>query len=201
MKTTRTLATLSIAIALVALGGSAQGPVAELTKTETDGLIFMREEEKLARDVYTVLAEKWGSRPFSNIASSEERHMAAVKTLLDRYGLNAPADRTKPGEFANATLQRLYTELVKRGSTSRVEALQVGAIIEDLDLFDLARWQKTPVRADIQNVYANLERGSRNHLRTFYWSLKGQGVVYVAQYLGKNTLQKIVDSPHERGGG
>lgn len=201
MKTTRTLASLSIAFALVALGGSIPRPAAELTKAEADGMIFMREEEKLARDVYTVLAEKWGSRPFSNIASSEERHMAAVKTLLDRYGLKDPAELTKRGEFANATLQQLYTDLVKRGSSSRAEALQVGAIIEDLDLFDLARWQKTPVRADIRNVYANLERGSRNHLRTFYWSLKGQGVVYVAQYLEKDALQKIVDSPRERGVG
>lgn len=45
----------------------------------------MREEEKLARDVYLTFGEKWGLTLFTNIAKSEQTHTDAVKTLLDRY--------------------------------------------------------------------------------------------------------------------
>lgn len=40
-----------------------------LTDAETDGILFMREEEKLARDVYLGLADPWDLRVFENIAA------------------------------------------------------------------------------------------------------------------------------------
>ena len=38
------------------------GPVDQLTPTEIEDLVYMREEEKLARDSYLVLGETWGLR-------------------------------------------------------------------------------------------------------------------------------------------
>jgi hypothetical protein len=86
-------------------------PAGELNQVETDALLFMWEEEKLARDVYTVLGTVWTKPLFGNIAASEQVHMDSVKDLLDRYGLATPTDDVA-GVFANAELQALYTELV-----------------------------------------------------------------------------------------
>lgn len=174
--------------------------VPKLSQEERDGLVYMREEEKLARDVYNVFTLKWGARPFGNIAQSEQTHMDAVKVLLDRYGLDDPAARTRPGVFKNPELQALYTKLVARGGASRIEALKVGALIEDLDLYDLERWLKVTVQPDIKLVYENLAMGSRNHLRAFITALGNSGGSYVPRYLAKADFDKIVAAPMERGG-
>lgn len=39
-----------------------------------DDLLYMREEEKLARDVYITLYEKWGIPVFNNISNRESDH-------------------------------------------------------------------------------------------------------------------------------
>lgn len=187
-------------LTLMATVLTAQSGGSTLSPAEKEGLMFMREEEKLARDVYQVLAAKWGDRPFGNIAQSEQTHMDAVKTLLDRYGIVDPAS-PKPGVFNNPDLQELYDDFVKQGRTSRIEALKVGATIEDLDLYDLARWQKKTTAPDVRQVFSNLERGSRNHLRSFVSVIKRQGATYKPQFLTQAEFDKIINSPMERGRG
>jgi hypothetical protein len=66
-------------------------PASDLSPEETAALLFMREEEKLARDVYNTLYEIWGQPTFTNIAASEQTHMDEVKLLLERYSLADPA--------------------------------------------------------------------------------------------------------------
>lgn len=127
-----------------------------LTPEEVAGLVWMREEEKLAHDVYVTLYEQWQIQAFSNIARSEVTHMDAVKTLLDRYGLADPAAANPVGVFTNPEIQTLYDELVARGRTSEIEALRVGATIEDLDIVDLQ--QRASTTPDIALVYDTLER-------------------------------------------
>ena len=102
-------------------------PASDLNDTEVASLLFMREEEKLARDVYNTLYSVWGQPTFQNIASSEQTHMDEVKQLLDRYGLTDPA--LTPGQFTDPTLQSLYNQLVAQGSASLADALKVGAAI------------------------------------------------------------------------
>ena len=104
-------------------------PVAELTEAEEEGLMYMREEEKLAGDVYDAMYDQWGLQIFDNISDAEVMHTDSVKILLDRYGLNDPAAGLAPGEFANTELQALYDELVATGSQSLTDALLVGALI------------------------------------------------------------------------
>lgn len=139
----------------------------DLTQEEADALVFLREEEKLARDVYLVLDEEWGKKTFSNIAASEQRHMDSVKTLLDAYGVADPIGADTPGVFTNAELQAAYDALVMQGSQSLEEALKVGVAIEELDIEDLQALLAMSPSADITEVAQNLLKGSQNHLSSF----------------------------------
>jgi hypothetical protein len=175
----------------------------ELSDSEAAGILFMREEEKLARDVYLTLYEEWGLGIFENIASSEATHMEAVKSLIDRYGLEDPAAGKDVGEFTNQELQGLFDELVEQGSQSLVEALKVGAaieeMIEEIDILDLQRHIAETDKADVQRVYENLMKGSRNHLQAFTSTIERQGETYQPQYLDQETFDEIVNAPRGRG--
>lgn len=138
---------------------------ATLDAVTADGLRWMREEEKLARDVYLALAERYDLPVFANIAASEQAHMDAVGALLERYGLDDPAAGAAVGAFTEPELQALYDTLTAKGATSLGAALEVGATIEELDIADLrARATAAP---DVARLYAALERGSGNHLTAF----------------------------------
>lgn len=160
-------------------------PVEPLSTGEQTSLVFMREEEKLARDVYVYLDSLWGASvpTFTNIAKSEATHMASILTLLQRYALADPAATTGLGQFADPRLQVLYDQLVVGGSVSLVEALKVGAAIEEIDIIDLQAAQAIVDNRDIRLVYESLLSGSRNHLQAFVRALQQQGVVYTPQCL------------------
>jgi hypothetical protein len=150
---------------------------ASLSDDEVYWLTYMREEEKLARDVYLILHEEWGSRIFDNISQSEQTHMDAIKTLLDRYGLDDPAEGSDVGVFTPGTgLQELYDDLITGGKESLVNALKVGVFIEQTDIDDLTQGIATTTRKDIKTVYTNLRKGSLNHLDAFCSNLAKLGV-------------------------
>ncbi len=175
--------------------------IGELSEVEVEGLLFMREEEKLARDVYLTLADLWGLPVFNNIAQSETNHMEAVGTLLDRYGLEDPAATTAQGVFTNQTLQALYDQLMAQGTQSLVDALHAGAAIEEIDILDLEDYISKTQREDITFVYNNLLKGSGNHLRAFVSSLEMQaGETYQPQYLDQGAYAAIIDASPQRGG-
>ncbi|GAB4460223.1 MAG: hypothetical protein Kow0070_16130 [Anaerolineales bacterium] len=166
-------------------------PASDLSAEETASLLFMREEEKLARDVYNALYAIWGQPTFQNIAASEQAHMDEVKLLLDRYGLTDPA--LAPGQFTDSNLQALYNQLTAQGAISLADALKVGAAIEEIDILDLQTRLAQTDNADIQWVYNNLMSGSYNHLRAFTSALTQQtGEVYQPQYLPADTYQSII---------
>ena len=166
-----TTAPVAVPTATTAPAPAAAAPsvaaVAQLTAGEIAGLNLMREEEKLARDVYLYLYNKWGLRTFSNIAESEQTHMDSIKTLLDRYGLPDPASGKAAGVFGDAHLQELYNQLIAQGSKSTDEAWNVGIAIEELDIDDLEKLIAATTKADIILVYQNLLKGSESHLAAF----------------------------------
>lgn len=170
-----------------------------LTEKEKQGLILIREEEKLARDVYVTLGALYSARIFSNIAQSEQTHMDAVGGLISRYELIDPANGKEVGEFSSKELQSLYTNLVDQGKKSLVDALIVGATVEDLDIADLDRLMKETKSQDILAVYANLEKGSRNHLRAFVRTIANNGGVYNPSHISREMYDAIIASPQERG--
>jgi hypothetical protein len=172
----------------------------ELTDDEAAGILYMREEEKLARDVYNRLGELWGVRVFSNIAGSEQAHMETMLVLIDRYNLSDPVVDDTPGVFSDPALQSLYDDLVETGSASLGDAFRVGALIEELDIADLEERLSMTDNDDIAIVYQNLLRGSRNHLRSFYRQLERSGVDYEPTYLSADEVSRIINSPRETGG-
>ncbi len=174
---------------------------AALTDAERAGLLYMYEEEKLARDVYTTLGATWGIRIFANITESEKTHMAAVGRLLARYQVPLPTTDDTVGTFHDPKLKTLYETLVERGTTTQGEALTVGALIEDLDIADLDRYMQETRNADINAVYTELQRGSRNHLRAFTRQLNARGISYEPQYISRDTYDAIIESAQEKGKG
>lgn len=147
----------------------AAGPIfaAPLSDDEKYWLSYMREEEKVARDVYLTLYEKWGLTIFNNIASSEQKHMDAVKNLLVRYSLDDPAADDGVGVFSTEKFRTMYLDLIGMGDVSVTAALEVGKLIEWTDIEDLDAALAKTVHKDIIRVYQNLRAGSENHLAAF----------------------------------
>jgi hypothetical protein len=175
----------------------ASDQLVDLTESDIAGLLWMREEEQLAHDVYTALGAEWGLRIFENIAASETTHIGLVADLLDRSGIDDPIADAPAGTFTIQAMQELYDELVADGSNSLIDALEVGALIEEIDIADL-RAQATDI-ADIQATYDQLERGSRNHLRAFTSQLAARDVTYEPTLLGVAAYDAIVSGEMERG--
>jgi len=173
--------------------------VTEVSEDEDLGLAYMREEEKLARDVYITLFGMYDNQVFDNISKAEQRHMDQVLTILEKYNLPDPA-LPNIGEFENDILQELYNDLIAQGSESETEALLVGATIEDLDIYDLANFTLETADQDIIKLYDALACGSRNHMRAFIFQLDSLEVTYTPQFIAQEELDSIVAGDHERCG-
>jgi hypothetical protein len=182
--------------AMAAPAGKKQSSNSELTQIEIANLQFMREEEKLARDVYLTMDQYWGQQSdvFANIAVSEESHTSTINYLLDKYDIEDPVISDEIGVFTNPELQELYHTLVEQGSVSFIDGLHVAALIEEVDMEDiLAAIEATDERAMIL-AYSNLLDGSKSHLRGFVSVIEAQGLVYEAQVLDADEVQLILES-------
>lgn len=168
-------------------------PISDLTELEESELMFMREEEKLARDVYMYLYSKWQQNTFKNISNSEQQHMNSLKILIDKYSLTDPVGNNPAGVFNNPVLQALYNSLIVTGSVSLEEALKVGAAIEEIDINDLDKSILETDNEDFDIVYSNLRKGSENHLRSFVGVLTKMGITYVPAYLSVEEYNRIVN--------
>lgn len=167
--------------------------VSDLTTDEEELLIFMREEEKLARDVYIMLYDKWGQKTFNNISNSEQQHTDAIKMLIEKYELIDPVSDDAVGAFENEELAELYETLINTGNLSLIDALKVGAAIEEIDILDLDEAIELTDNEDIILVYENLRKGSENHLSSFVKTLSRQGVEYEPQYLSQEQYDAIIN--------
>ena len=174
-------------------------PNEALSNDEISSLKIMREEEKLAHDVYVTLFNRWNVNVFSNISSSEQTHTTSISTLLKKYNIADPVGNNGVGVFRDTTLQNLYNSLIAEGNKSALAAFKVGATIEDLDIYDLNNWDAKIDNQDIKFVYQNLNKGSRNHMRSFYSQVIGAGGSYTAQFISQAELNAIVNTPKETG--
>ncbi|MEN8223255.1 MAG: DUF2202 domain-containing protein [Acidobacteriota bacterium] len=169
-------------------------PYEEISDIERSSLLHLREEEKLARDVYSYLYDIWGMRIFNNISSSEQKHMDAIEAILHKYNIPDPVISNDRGVFADEGLKELYTKLITLGERSLSDALFVGATIEDLDIFDLQNALLKIDNIDIIFVFSNLKKGSENHIRAFTSQLKRFNITYQAQYISQEELDIILSS-------
>lgn len=164
-----------------------------LTQSEIDDLNFLREEEKLARDVYLFSYNKYQSEIFNSISQSEQKHMDSVLKLMTKYGIPDSA-ATEIGVFNNSNLQSLYTALTTQSDISVIEALKVGATIEDLDINDIDDFIINTTKSDLLKVYDNLTCGSKNHIRSYTSQLTINGLTYIPQFISIEYYNIILSS-------
>lgn len=198
------LGTLGIIILSAALGACKKeendSPAASvpLTAGEKSHLLFMLEEEKLARDTYIAMEAAWSTTQFANIKNSEQTHMNRIADLLQAN--NVPYLILPEGQFANQALQDLYDQFMIDGAQSELNALRIGATIEDLDIVDLQERMDATANASIDAVYSNLQCGSRNHLRSYVGAITAAGGSYAPQFLSQAEYDAILNGDHENCG-
>lgn len=209
----KTMTSLALLTALLATGPAlAQGshpptnrlvtyiqslPLEQVDAMEQRMLEHMREEEKLARDIYRVLDQQWNLPIFANIASAEQSHMDLVLLLCNRYRIADPVPSNQVGAFSDPAFTALFQFATSFGRISPLHALLVGAVVEDLDMADLDFTLLRTDNRDIDTLWQNLQRGSRNHMRSFYAQLVGLNMVYPGLFLSTARIQAIVTTPYE----
>ncbi len=149
-------------------------PSATADSAVASALSFSREEERMARDLYAALADKYdGARPFSMITNSEDRHFDAVGTLIERYDVADPAAGKAAGKFTVPAIQKLYDGWLAEGSTSLEDAYRVGVELEQRDIADLNKSIAADLPADVDTVFGQLLKGSQNHLAAYQRAVDG----------------------------
>jgi hypothetical protein len=162
-----------VALAVVAIPVLSAQAATGLSTKERTTLQSMREEEKLAHDVYVVLASKTGDVRFSRIAAAEIRHGQALERVMAANGVADPTDGYGAGKFPTPSFQKMYDELVEQGSVSLAAALEVGRRIEREDIAGLAVAIDQTDDAVLDQVYAALKAGSTRHLAAFQTTSAG----------------------------
>lgn len=181
----------SVVVSPVWAGKKNSSGMLPLNADEVAALTYMREEEKLARDVYLIMYEYWGAETFEQIAVSEQQHMDIMETKLDKYDLPDPA-LPGIGKFTDPYLQKKYAELVEIGAESLIQGLYVGATIEEIDMVDIQHAIGVTKHLDIVVAYQNLLEGSKNHLRAYVRAFSAQGGTYEPQYISQELFDAIM---------
>jgi hypothetical protein len=179
------------------VGTAIDSPVSILSQELIDTLSYMGNEERLAYDVYNALYDQYGTQQFTQIATNGEyQHITAVQGLIQKYKLsddvnftnidlpalgymNTSIEDMQAGTYDIAAIQKLYDDLVAQGSTSEIDALKVGCIIEVVDVNDLDRdiaLAESEGAADIITVFNFLRDGSYNHYWSFDKGLISKGI-------------------------
>jgi hypothetical protein len=192
-------------VVLVGLAGMTIADIAQKKQTasralliavsdaDIENLLYMRQEEKLARDVYLTLYEQWGAEIFANISESEQQHMDAIKRLIDIYGLEDPIIDNTAGQFPDQDFIDLYEQFVALGSASLLDALNVGVSIEQQDTADLEEALEETTARNVKRVFENLLTGSENHLAAFQECIETCDLECPQAGTGDNTCLQIRD--------
>lgn len=116
-------------------------------------LNFALEDEYLARGEYQRIIETFGGKkPFTNIVKAEERHIAWLVPLYEKYGFALPTDRG----IENAVIPANYEETFSIGVTAE---------IANIDMYSRFLTQDLP--SDVKSVFIRLRTASENHLAAF----------------------------------
>jgi len=177
----------------------------QLSADEIEGLLYIREEEELARDLYLDIYAAKDSRlnVFKNISdNAETQHAEAIRILLETYGIEDPSTGNH-NTYTNPDLQALYDNLLNIAiGSDDLAALRVGALVEETDISDILA-DKALVSVEHQDIittYENLLCGSRNHLRSFAKNIENiTGQTYQTQVLELDSeVRAILNSDSER---
>ena len=86
----------------------------------------------------------------------------------------------------------MYWQLITKGAQSPIQALTVGATIEDVDIADLIDAIDDTTNPVLKRSYENLLAGSKNHLRAFVGLLRSQGADYTPTHIDPVLFDAIV---------
>lgn len=166
-----------------------------LSQNEIQTLLFTRQEEKLAHDVYIYAFNKYGIPIFQNIANSESSHMSAILLQMEKFNISDPLNgSTSLGVFTDPTIIQLYQELTAKVDQSAQQAILVGLTIEDLDILDLENAIAETSQTSLTQVYSSLKCGSENHMRSFYSLAVSSGITYQPQFISQTYFDQIISS-------
>lgn len=171
--------------------------VDSLSDQEIENLQFLKEEEKLARDVYLYSFDLYSQNIFKNISNSEQSHMNSVTVILNKYNIQ-DLSLEERGKFSNELLQELYDDLTELSERSLEDALVAGATVEDLDINDINSFILNTHHQDVEDMLQLLNCGSRNHLRGFTDNLENLGLSYIPQFLSLEDYNAIINGSHEQ---
>jgi hypothetical protein len=138
-----------------------------LTAAQEETLAAMAQEEKVAQDLYAEFADRYEAVIFDRIGVAETRHLTAVRTLLDRYGLADPTADQPAGQFSDPAVQATFDRLLAQGGTGLAAALTVGREVEQADIDALRAAQDGLTAPDVQQLYHHLLTSSQHHLTAF----------------------------------
>ncbi len=172
-------------------------PKQTLSTAEQQALFNLRSEEKFARDLYNALYQRWRLKIFNHIPFNEQRHFATLKSLLDKYQLDDPEMAQKIGQYAQESLNQRYTQWLNQGQQSLMAALQTGALVAEHNIQTLDQNLQNSDNLDVRFALQNLQKGARNHLRSFVGLLHTHGGTYTAQFLPQNELDSLSRTPTE----
>ena len=202
--------TVSISMLPQHVQDAINGPLSVLSEELTNTLSYMGNEERLAYDVYNTLYDQYGTKQFTKIATNGEyQHITAVQALVQKYRFNDDVSFTnvdlpalgyqntaiedmEAGTYDISIIQKLYDDLVAQGSTSEIDALKVGCIIEVVDVNDLNKdisLAENESASDIVTVFNFLRDGSYSHYWSFDDGLKNKGVTDGCCSLGEEYCQ------------
>lgn len=186
-----TLFLISI-FAMVAVCSSAQTAISP--SAERNAILYNMEEEKMARDLFTAFENKWNSQVFSNIARTEQDHFDYLLKMAQEMNMEIPEAILSNGEgvYTNETLQKEYNSMLASGSKSLIDALTVGARMEEMEIVDLHKVMDVTDHTKVFLTYDRLFSAARNHLRAFVRNLKAQGIEYTPMMLSREEYDKIV---------
>ncbi|MCB0579424.1 MAG: DUF2202 domain-containing protein [Phaeodactylibacter sp.] len=167
-----------------------------LSKADQKTLIFMAEEEKMARDFYQAMEAKWEAKVFNHIVGAEQRHLGRTEELAASLDVKLPKGMVdgEAGKYRNNDIQQLYDELAALGSQSLEGALRAGARLEEINIRDLKMALETTTDGTARGTYRSLLEASGNHLRAFNKNLAAQGITYSPVLLPQADFDAIVDS-------
>ncbi|MGB5964717.1 MAG: DUF2202 domain-containing protein [Sulfurimonadaceae bacterium] len=162
-----------------------------LSDDQKYALAYMWHEEKLAHDLYLALNEVNATPQLSNIATnSETTHIQLVEELVEWYDLNITnlgdytinyskdeLEAMPRGVFTISAIQDLYDALYAQGSTSKQASLEVGCIVEVVDVDDLNEFiEEADDNQALIDTFTILREGSYSHYWTFDNGLKKLGI-------------------------
>ncbi|NTV17903.1 MAG: DUF2202 domain-containing protein [Bacteroidales bacterium] len=170
---------------------------ADLTADEIEFIYAVREDEKVARDLYFSFFGTFGLKPFENIGKAEDNHIKATEKLFDYYEIDYPA-LSENGKFENAIRQKLFDSLLLKG-TPELEAFKVMAMLEESNIVEYGEVLKTIANPNIKIVIENLARASANHFKAAIRQITALGGTYTPALMTQEQYKAVIAIGFEKG--